>query len=422
MTQTARSVPTPTPVPPATGGRMIQLDVLRGVAILLVLARHAVVPWSMAGPFRPITLTLWRFGWTGVDLFFVLSGFLIGGLLFNEIKKTNHLDVKRFLIRRGFKIWPAYFVYIAFVFCVIAHQAGWRQSFHAVLPNLLHVQNYLGTPRGQTWSLAIEEHFYLALPLFLLLLLALGRRRGSILVGVPATAAFLIVVCTSLRFIFNGHHAFHMFPDQTATHLRIDSLFFGVLLAYGYHLRPDLMRRLARHRLALLIVGLLLISPMALHDLSERPYIWTIGFTMLYVGYGLILIAFVYTNPGEGLAGKLILSGPSRTVAWIGLFSYSIYLWQFDLAVNPVEAWVLPHLPHHPATLFWALGSAIYLLVAVVTGVILSKLVEMPVLALRERLFPRRQRAVPMPPARAMTEAVVPAELGPSATIGSEIP
>jgi len=375
---------------PSLHGRMIQLDVLRGVAILLVLVRHSPVPWSYAGVARPAMLVLWRLGWTGVDLFFVLSGFLIGGLLFREIRTTGRLDVRRFLVRRGLKIWPAYLVYVAFVFCVVAYQTDLGRSFRAILPNLLHVQNYFGTPRGQTWSLAVEEHFYLALPLFLLLLLGVGRRRGAIIVGIPATAITLIFVCTTLRVALNSHKTFEMFTDQTATHLRIDGLFFGVLIAYLYHLRPEIMARIGRHRLILLIVGLAIISPMALYDLSGRAYIWTIGFTLLYVGYGMILIAFVHTTPGNGIAGKLISSRLARFVAWIGVFSYSIYLWQLDLAVAPVERWVLPHLPHHPLTLLWVLGWIAYLVLAVVTGVIAAKLIEIPALAIRDRLFPAR--------------------------------
>lgn len=111
---------------------------------------------------------------------------------------------------------------------------------------------------------------------------------------------------------------------------------------------------------------------------------------MLYFGYGMILVAFVYTNPGEGISGKLLSSPPARVVAAIGVFSYSIYLWQFDVAVNPVEYHVVPHLPHHPLTLLWLLGSTVYLLMAVVAGVLAAKMVEIPALAVRDRLFPPR--------------------------------
>lgn len=92
------------------GGRLIQLDVLRGLAILLVLGDHYATSVDEsrlgAGHLQPLNAAMERFGWSGVDLFFVLSGFLVGGLLFSELKRNVRLDVRRFLVRRAFKIWP----------------------------------------------------------------------------------------------------------------------------------------------------------------------------------------------------------------------------------------------------------------------------------------------------------------------------
>jgi len=139
-------------------GRLMQLDVLRGAAILLVLCRHGIVSSERAGWLKSLSFHLWHLGWTGVDLFFVLSGFLVGGLLFKEIRVSGRLNAKRFLVRRGFKIWPAYFVFLAFVFVresrIKTHTV--KGALRALLPNLVHLQNYLGTPRPITWSLAVE--------------------------------------------------------------------------------------------------------------------------------------------------------------------------------------------------------------------------------------------------------------------------
>src|SRR4051812_44086102 len=95
--------------------RIIQLDVLRAVGILLVLGRHSPLAPRAAGHFEKFSKYWACIGWSGVDLFFVLSGFLIGGLLFQEIKTHGSLDIRRFLIRRAFKIWPTYFVYLVAV-------------------------------------------------------------------------------------------------------------------------------------------------------------------------------------------------------------------------------------------------------------------------------------------------------------------
>src|SRR5437868_5735245 len=93
--------------------RNLELDFVRGIAILLVIGFHAItVP---AHPFfQSLDFVMKRIGWSGVDLFFVLSGFLVGGLLLKEYKDTGGINARRFIIRRGFKIWPAYYFYILF--------------------------------------------------------------------------------------------------------------------------------------------------------------------------------------------------------------------------------------------------------------------------------------------------------------------
>ncbi len=152
--------------------RNLQLAVLRGIAVLLVFGRHLELPKpeGLVGTFAGAWL---RIGWLGVDLFFVLSGFLIGGLLVTELHKHGRIDVARFLSRRGLKIYPAYFVFIAYLMFMPAAKGLLRgESVWAVpvewslyWPNFLFLQNYVGNnPTGHTWTLAVEEHFYLMLP------------------------------------------------------------------------------------------------------------------------------------------------------------------------------------------------------------------------------------------------------------------
>jgi peptidoglycan/LPS O-acetylase OafA/YrhL len=380
---------------------MIQLDVLRGVAIILVLLRHALVPWSKAGYLQYPMLFCWKLGWTGVDMFFVLSGFLIGGLLFKEILKTGKLDVKRFFIRRGLKIWPPYFLLIVVLFIELIYAgSSIRSAVVTLLPNLIHLQNYFDTYHGQiwslrghTWSLAVEEHFYLALPFFLYLLTR-GWKNASALSAIPVAAVVIIIACTAMRFITNWRSPYVLATHHYPTHLRIDGLFFGVLLAYLYHMKPEMLARVGHHKWLLLIVGLALVLPMGFFEIGEHRWVWTIGFTMLYVGYGCILLACVYTAPGDGPLGRIIFSLPARGLAWIGLFSYSIYLWQADLGLIPEHKWIMPHLPKHPVSVNWALSMGTYLALTILAGAVMAKLVEMPVLAFRDRFFPPR---IPIP-------------------------
>ena len=139
------------------------LDLLRTVAVTMVIIGH--LPDA---PRESFQLVRWvadwfrRYGSLGVDLFFVLSGFLVSGLLFREYLAKGRADVRRFLIRRGFKIYPAFYVY-AVLTVVLRIRMGDSLTLRQVLSELLFVQNYGAHVWSHTWSLAVEEHFYLLL-------------------------------------------------------------------------------------------------------------------------------------------------------------------------------------------------------------------------------------------------------------------
>src|SRR6516164_11144842 len=134
-----------------SGSRSTVLDALRAVAILLVLGRHANIAevWS-------------RIGWCGVDLFFVLSGFLISGLLFQEYKRFGEIRLRTFWLRRGLKIYPAFYIYILTE--LVTYLLVYNKLPGAKSPSLFWLDatflcNYWESLSGHTWSLAVEEHF-----------------------------------------------------------------------------------------------------------------------------------------------------------------------------------------------------------------------------------------------------------------------
>jgi peptidoglycan/LPS O-acetylase OafA/YrhL len=323
-----------------------------------------------------------------VDLFFVLSGFLIGGLLFQEIKTYGSLDVRRFLIRRAFKIWPTYFVYlIAVLFwgAYVTHEGTLGEIAQRLVPNLLHLQNYFGSPRIHTWSLAVEEHFYLVLP-FLLAWLWSGKHLRL----VPAVAASLLVVEPALRAVVLALH-----PDYDAlvarypTHLSIDGLFLGVALAYVYHYREEWWKGLGALRGWLFAAGFLLVAPMTVIQLGDGWFVRTLGHSFLAIGFGCILVATLHT-PVTG-----IWRAPAALLAAVGVYSYSIYVWHPDTARAPMFALLKTgFMQHNSLTLRWVVAFGLFLLLAIVPPALISRLIEMPALALRDRLFPGRSRAL----------------------------
>jgi peptidoglycan/LPS O-acetylase OafA/YrhL len=173
--------------------------------------------------------------------------------------------------------------------------------------------------------------------------------------------------------------------------LRIDSLFFGVGLAYLYHFKSHWLKPLTRHYNIFLFLGILLISPMMFLELEKSPFVWTFGFTLLYLGYGCILLAMVYTPVSQGTMGRWFNSLPAQVIAFIGNFSYPIYLWHIDLGQNPLLE-LVSHgfLSNFSVSMRWFCVMMLFILVAVLTGTVLGIIVEKPSLALRDRLFPRR--------------------------------
>src|SRR4051812_31178165 len=175
------------------GSRRLDLVVVRGCAILLALGWHFSKHPSGN---RFLDLLQWpgrAFGWAGVDLFFVLSGFLVGQLVLREHQRTGRFDGWRFTVRRALKLWPVLFVFLA------VQALFGDQPLHSYLwQTALHVQNYAGTSIVHLWSLAVEEHFYFVLAV-LFPLAARRRLSPNVLIGVLAG-----VLVAALAFRFAG--------------------------------------------------------------------------------------------------------------------------------------------------------------------------------------------------------------------------
>ena len=147
--------------------RFAWFDCLRCVAILLVMAAHCK---DIAPTLSPALGAVFAFtrqiGWVGVDLFFVLSGFLVSGLLFDEHDATGVLDIKRFLIRRAFKIIPAFY-FLTLVTVIYDAIAFHRVVVVHLIHDIFFLQSYRPGMWSHAWTLAIEVHFYILLAVLL---------------------------------------------------------------------------------------------------------------------------------------------------------------------------------------------------------------------------------------------------------------
>src|SRR5881396_3321034 len=234
------------------------LDLLRALAIIVVVVYHAAL-FGFKLPGR-----VDRFGWIGVDLFFVLSGYLIGGQLLAPLAREKSIKLGRFFARRVLRIMPAYFVILAVYFLL----PTWREYPDMSQPLwkfLLSVQNIAlhgGTAFSHAWSLAVEDQFYLALPFLLLFLFR--RPRAAILIpclivfggiGLRALLAAQNPSVDGGGVSFRGFQAWIYYPTWT----RLDPLVFGVVIAAIEKFRPQLWQRLTNSTIWLWVPALALI-------------------------------------------------------------------------------------------------------------------------------------------------------------------
>ena len=348
--------------------REIELDFIRGIAILMVVDFH-----TSGSPFRPLCMWLGfqdHIGVLGVDIFFVLSGFLVGGLLMKEWKVRRGIDGKRFLIRRGFKIWPQYYFYLG-VMLLTGHR-----TLSFLWGNLLNIQNYVGGV-AHTWSLAIEEHCYLLLTLCMVIA---ARRKAT----VRGLFWFLFAIC-ALEIPFRYWLVRHGHLVFLPTHARLDSIGDGVLLAMLFHFAPEWFDRLRSVRgsgCSASSSGWSSFAAITTHASSSRQE-----------HDGATLIASPLCCCSIVRSAGRTHNWVYRFVAWIGVYSYGIYLWHPSV-VEPTEAFFA----HHPIMPFWV--STILVRVAEIgIGVLTTRLCEIPALRLRDRLFPRRVDTPVGPPA-----------------------
>ncbi|HUQ46022.1 MAG TPA: acyltransferase family protein [Gemmatimonadaceae bacterium] len=258
---------------------------------------------------------------------------------------------------------------------------------------------------NHTWSLAVEEHFYFLLPLVCLLVIRARKPqranghaslRPMLLVG-----ALIAVVELALR-IGNarGPAPLSPFTHVFATHLRLDSLFFGVMLSYAYHFHTErFVRVFTPWRVPLMLGGVLLLTPAFLLPLETSPMMRSAGFTVMYLGSGMLLVGTLLCRPRPGpVLGFL---------AALGAGSYLIYLWHM-----PVLLLGVPMLEQAVGAPFsFGVRATLYLGGSLALGMAMARLIEIPSLRWRERLFPRRAaatigaraaRAIDAPPAGAV--------------------
>lgn len=297
------------------------LDGLRGLSILLVLAAHFYNATQGHMPNSPLWVILSN-GALGVSIFFVLSGFLITSILLKEWDRSESISIYHFYQRRFFRIFPAFYFFLAVL--AILSFGGWMEiTRYDLWAAGLYVWDYSPFSHSwaldHTWSLSIEEQFYILWPTVLLLCLRRGGRRAAVklcVVLIALSPLFRIITYLTGNHYLAGHLYFML-------HTRLDALMCGCLVAllWGNEV-IDKISTLPARVIAMASVFLFCVSPLLTHYLGGK-YIYIVGFSLESLLIAVVMIWLVKNK--ASLAGRA-LNYP--LLAHVGVISYSLYLWQ----------------------------------------------------------------------------------------------
>ncbi len=367
--------------------RVHGLDTLRALAVSFVVLHHYTLFVGSDDTFGWIG----KIGWVGVDLFFALSGYLIGNQIFAAMRTPQGLSLGRFYARRLLRTLPNFYAVLALYYLWPGFRAG--QPLLPVWEFLTFTQNINlepGSAFSHAWSLCIEEQFYLLLPACALMIAALGGRRGFSLRFAWGAIAFLFAAGMLVRGVLwqelvdgaarplNSYYKYIYYSSLC----RLDELVAGVALALLKNYHASLWQRLTAHAHAALAAGIA-ISALAFYLFLAKHYgfaMTVFGYPMLALGFALLIVAAL----GDGVLRRTRIPGAGKLALW----SYAIYLTHKQaciLLADPLAA--------RGFDADSAVAIGVSMLVSVLSGWVLFRLVETPFMMLRGRYLPSNLRA-----------------------------
>jgi len=364
--------------------KLFGLDHLRAFAISFVFIFH----YGRIFPHPQWANSISIFGWTGVDLFFVLSGYLISSQLFAKIAQNKKISFKEFFLKRFFRIIPAYLVVLALYFLFPSFRE--REALAPLWKYLTFTQNIGLDLRTQgtfshAWSLCIEEQFYLLLPLILIALVYLKTfKRGLILL------LFLFVFGFFARYYawhilvapFSASDEFWVYWQEWIyypTYSRLDGLLAGVSVAAIFQFLPRLKIKIEKYGNFLLLIGLLVLTGAYFIFLNQQTLRASVyGFPLVSIGYGFIVAGAISTT-------SFLYKFNSKITGTLATLSYAVYL---------VHKIIIHLTQEYFSKLHIAKDSNIMFLICIITSLLaallLNKIIEKPFLRLREKILARK--------------------------------
>lgn len=351
--------------------RNLQLDFLRFVGVFLVVVSH--LPFHDESAFGAVISVMQVGGWVGVDLFFVLSGYLIAGLMIKEYKAHGTFNIRLFLIRRGFKIYPAYYFFIFYQFFYSIYVNHRPQRLERLWHEFFFFANYSKNNNGHLWSISVEEHFYVFLAIAFVVMIKFKKVNFKTMLGIYIALLVVGVGCRLYNYIAFSNYDFDR--EYTRSHLRFDAMFFGVLIAFVANYRQQLMQKILSNPLRRLYVVLCLmfLATNFIFGRWDQRIISVINLSLNPVCFGYLMVCLIDTHQ-KGFLKSI------RPLSYIGMYSYSIYLFHIHFLYLSVRLF--------EKNTFFFYSS--YLVFALVGGIVVSKAIEYPFLKIRERFFPSK--------------------------------
>ena len=345
--------------------RVSSVDVFRAFAILPVVVFHF-------NRFLPL-------GYLGVDLFFVISGLLVGGILIRKFRKNEKINFWQFILQRGFKIWPSYYFFLfagtllAYIFFSHDRPEDIIRGGNDALRFIFFYQNYAGAPVhwpfGHIWSLCVEEHFYILLPLLFIIIKTLSRNSHNLLI---LSVAGLIV--TGITFKIFSVYFTPGVDTYPTTHNRIDALGWGVLLAILVTGCEEYLKKI-KWLFWLFILGILLLSTdiIIMLQWSNLFFEKAVFYSLSPFCFFLMLLGLYYHDFSKW-----------KPIRFIAYYSYNWYLW------HPLFVWIISQ--YFGVS---GLGLVIYMIFTFLIAMLFTILVEERFLGKRELLINRIFRKNP---------------------------
>lgn len=366
-------------MPATTQKHIPALDHLRALAITLVFLYH----YRMFGHPEWID-TYCSFGWSGVDLFFVLSGYLISSQIFKGIQRGD-FSLKIFFIKRSFRILPAFWAVLALYF-LLPSAREWQGGLAPLWKYLTFTQNYALDLRhhrafSHAWSLCVEEQFYLLLPLIILLLVAVKAGKvgayivtllflGGMAIRLWGWNHFMQPLLGTDSFGLNWYRYIY-YPSYN----RLDPLLAGIAIGGIKIFYPRAAQAMNKYANLFLILGLGI--AVAAYFVTEE----SLSFNATVFGFMLLGLAYGCLVASGASAGSVLNKFPSRITSAIATLSYGMYL-SHKMVVNVVQQ----QLPHYNIETDSNISFFICTVASILAATVLYFVIEKPFMMWKDRI------------------------------------